>query len=76
MKELLIKIEVPEFIEEEAIRKKVKNLVNQEIKEEIIIKLLEKVFSEAKNVSDDEIIEFSNTLKKIRIEELRNQGLI
>jgi len=80
MKEIVIRIEVPEEIElsEEFLRKRVMEEISRVVKEEALIKLLNKYLDEltkhAKEVSEEELIEIGRWLKEEMCKGLKEKG--
>ncbi|MBO3768802.1 MAG: hypothetical protein JTT15_00090 [Candidatus Brockarchaeota archaeon] len=55
---------------------KLRELVEFEVKRKMLVKLFDKLMEGAKQLSDEEIVEFSRKFKKAGSEELEKKGLI
>ncbi|MCX8000565.1 MAG: hypothetical protein N3A69_16705 [Leptospiraceae bacterium] len=71
-------IPLPKELEEDRsrIEGKLRELVELEAKRKMLIRLFDKLTERAKQLSDEEIIEFSRKFKKAGSEELEKKGLV
>ncbi|MBO3840560.1 MAG: hypothetical protein QXU09_03590 [Thermoproteota archaeon] len=71
-------IPLPKELEEDKsrIEGKLRELVEFEAKRKMLVKLFDKLMEGAKQLSDEEIVEFSRKFKKAGSEELEKKGLI
>jgi len=82
MKEIVVKVEVPEETElsEEFLRKRVKEEVSRVVREELFIKLLNKHLDQltrhAREVSEEELVEMGRWLKREMYKDLKKRGLV
>lgn len=71
-------IPLPKELEEDKsrIEGKLRELVEFEAKRKMLVKLFDKLMEGAKQLSDEEIVEFSRKFKRAGSEELEKKGLI
>jgi len=78
MKEIVIRIEVPENlkINEEMIRRRLEEEGSRIIREEIIVEFLNEVAKGAKELDEREILELADKIKEGEVERLKREGLL
>mgnify|MGYP001626295036 FL=1 len=71
-------IPLPEELEEDKpeIERKLREIVELEAKRRMLIKLFDELMKGTKQLSEEELIEFSKKFKKAGAEELKKKGLI
>ncbi len=71
-------IPLPEELEEDKpeIERKLREIVELEAKRRMLIKLFDELMKGTKQLSEEELIEFSKKFKKAGVEELKKKGLI
>lgn len=71
-------IPLPKILEKEKseIERKLREIVELEVKRRMLIKLFDEVMKGAKQLSDEEIVEFSKKFKEAGVEELKKKGLM
>jgi hypothetical protein len=76
MAEIVVKIP-DEFASEKSIfEKKMKIMIESEIKQRRLIKLIDKIMESANQLNDEELIRLGDEFKEAGIKELRNKGIL
>jgi len=76
MTEIVVKIP-DEFASEKSIfEKKMRIIIDSEIKQRKLIKLIDKIMESANQLNDEELIRLGDEFKEAGIKELRNKGIL
>lgn len=73
-----IRVKLPESLKGEKVKleKEVAELISSEEKTKLLSLFLDNALKNAQNVSDKELVELGRKIKRGRIDELKNTGLI
>ncbi len=76
MTEIVVKIP-DEFASEKSIfEKKMKIMIESEIKQRRLIKLIDKIMESANQLNDEELTRLGDEFKEAGIKEMRNKGIL
>ena len=76
MKEIVVKVEVPEEFDEEWFRREIEEFSRERIRKLVLLNAWNKLMKGAKNLEEEEIIELSREIKRGVLKKLKERGFL